>query len=61
MRVYNLENYDILVPLAEVAEWQTRTTQNRVSKGVRVQVPPSAHNIQALSLLDKSPIWVYST
>ncbi len=25
-----------------MAEWQTRTTQNRVSQGVRVRVPPSA-------------------
>ncbi len=28
--------------IAEVAEWQTRTTQNRVPQGVRVRVPPSA-------------------
>lgn len=27
-----------------MAEWQTRTTQNRVSSGVRVQVPPPAPN-----------------
>ncbi len=27
---------------AGVAEWYTRTTQNRVSQGVRVRVPPPA-------------------
>jgi hypothetical protein len=26
--------------MARVAEWQTRSTQNRVPKGVWVQVPP---------------------
>ncbi len=32
----------MLASLAGVAEWYTRTTQNRLSKGMRVRVPPPA-------------------
>ena len=32
--------------VAEVVEWQTRTFEGRVAQAVRVQVPPSAPNIQ---------------
>ena len=42
---------------AGVAEWQTRTTQNRVSQGVWVQVPPPApvgKLICPRSLMDKT-------
>ncbi len=38
-----------------MAEWQTRTTQNRVSSGVRVQVPPPA---QLKKLIEKPKIIV---
>jgi hypothetical protein len=51
-----------------VAEWQTRTTQNRVSKGVRVQVPPPAQKKRPLFssgrksfILSSAVFWQTST
>ena len=34
--------YHLLFPTARVVEWQTRTFEGRMPKGMRVQVPPRA-------------------
>ena len=34
--------------MAEWRNWQTRTTQNRVSSGVRVQLPPRPPMLDSL-------------
>jgi hypothetical protein len=43
------ESFDARASKARVVEWQTRTFEGRMPKGMRVQVPPRAPN-RALSL-----------
>jgi hypothetical protein len=38
------EGFDARTSKARVVEWQTRTFEGRMPKGLRVQVPPRAPN-----------------
>ena len=38
------ESFDARASKARVVEWQTRTFEGRMPKGMRVQVPPRAPN-----------------
>jgi hypothetical protein len=40
--------FDALASNARVVEWQTRTFEGRMPKGMRVQVPPRAPNRQSI-------------
>ena len=41
LTIYNLP-FKRTLPFARVVEWQTRTFEGRMPKGMRVQVPPRA-------------------
>src|SRR5262249_6560767 len=49
------EDFDARASKARVVEWQTRTFEGRMPKGMRVQVPPRAPN-RPLNLLICQPI-----
>jgi hypothetical protein len=42
--VRSAESFDARESKARVVEWQTRTFEGRMPKGMRVQVPPRAPN-----------------
>jgi hypothetical protein len=51
-----LWNTGMLEGIAGVVEWYTRTTQNRMPQGLRVQVPPPAHEVAGRMCLRTSVV-----
>lgn len=49
------ESFDARTSRARVVEWQTRTFEGRMPKGMRVQVPPRAPN-REVNLFVRQPV-----